>query len=182
MKTKNDKILLWLQILSWVIFISLCIQAGGFIFNTLFVLLINPIGSRKFWTGINLSNLWAYNQFYFYFLTVLMIAVSLLKANLFYIIVKIFHDKKLDLNNPFKKSLGQYFFKISNLAFGIGFLSYLGVRFGKWLFQNGIEISSPENLQLGGADVWIMMGVSLFIFAQIFKKGLALQSENELTI
>jgi hypothetical protein len=37
-------------------------------------------------------------------------------------------------------------------------------------------------LRLGGADVWLFMAVVLFIIAQIFKRGIEIQSENELTI
>lgn len=39
-----------------------------------------------------------------------------------------------------------------------------------------------QYLGLGGADVWLFMGVSLFVIAQIFKRGIEIQSENELTV
>lgn len=39
-----------------------------------------------------------------------------------------------------------------------------------------------ENLKLGGSDVWLFMGVTLLIFAKIFKKEIELQTENELTV
>jgi hypothetical protein len=37
-------------------------------------------------------------------------------------------------------------------------------------------------LHLGGADVWLFMGVILYIIAQIFKRGIEIQAENELTV
>ena len=37
-------------------------------------------------------------------------------------------------------------------------------------------------LHLGGADVWLFMAVILFIIAQIFKRGIEIQTENELTV
>jgi hypothetical protein len=39
-----------------------------------------------------------------------------------------------------------------------------------------------ENMRLGGADVWLFMGVTLFVIAQIFKRGIEIQTENDLTI
>jgi hypothetical protein len=37
-------------------------------------------------------------------------------------------------------------------------------------------------LNLSGADVWLFMGVTLYVIAQIFKKGIELQTESELTV
>jgi len=39
-----------------------------------------------------------------------------------------------------------------------------------------------QHLHLGGADVWLFMGVILFVIAQIFKRGIEIQRENELTV
>ena len=38
------------------------------------------------------------------------------------------------------------------------------------------------DLNLDGADIWLFMGVVLLVIAQIFKKGVEMQTENELTI
>lgn len=35
-------------------------------------------------------------------------------------------------------------------------------------------------LRLGGADVWLFMGITLLVIAQIFKKGIEIQ--NDLTV
>jgi uncharacterized membrane protein len=37
-------------------------------------------------------------------------------------------------------------------------------------------------LKIGGADVWLLMGFVILVFAIIFKKGIELQSENDLTV
>ena len=39
-----------------------------------------------------------------------------------------------------------------------------------------------QDLKLGGADVWLLMGFVILVFAIIFKKGIDLQSENDLTV
>jgi hypothetical protein len=39
-----------------------------------------------------------------------------------------------------------------------------------------------QDLRLGGADVWLFMSVTLFVIGQIFKRGVEMQAENELTI
>jgi uncharacterized membrane protein len=47
---------------------------------------------------------------------------------------------------------------------------------------NVSSFPSIRNIQFEGADVWLFMGVILTIFALIFKKGIELQSENDLTV
>jgi hypothetical protein len=39
-----------------------------------------------------------------------------------------------------------------------------------------------QYLQLGGADVWLFMGITLLVIAQIFRRGIEIQTENELTV
>jgi len=105
-----------------------------------------------------------------------------MRALLFYLIVKIMHDKKLNIAQPFNKEMGRFIFHISYLALGIGLFSFWGVKFASWLASLGVEMPDIQNLHLGGADVWLFMGVVLYIIAQIFKRGIEIQSEDELTI
>jgi hypothetical protein len=39
-----------------------------------------------------------------------------------------------------------------------------------------------EELRFDGDDEWFFMSMVLYVFSQIFKKGIELQSENELTV
>ena len=43
-------------------------------------------------------------------------------------------------------------------------------------------LPSLQQLKFEGGDVWLFMGVILLIFAMIFKKGIEIQSENDLTV
>ena len=47
--------------------------------------------------------------------------------------------------------------------------------------QNTLTYTA-ENIKFEGADVWLFMAIILLIFGMIFKKGIELQSENELTV
>jgi len=101
---------------------------------------------------------------------------------MFYLIVLILHNKKLSMTQPFNKEVGRLIFNISYLSFGIGLFSSWGVKYTEWLVSQGVKMPDIQNLGIGGADVWLFMGVILFVIAQIFKRGIEIQSENELTI
>ena len=54
-KISTKQMLKILYVLSWIIFIGVCIEAGGFIFNTFFTLVINPVDAHHFWQEVDLS-------------------------------------------------------------------------------------------------------------------------------
>ncbi|MDN3676343.1 DUF2975 domain-containing protein [Flavobacterium paronense] len=181
-KISSNQILKLLYVLSWIIFIGVCIEAGGFIFNTLFTLFINPVGVGNFWNKMDLSGLYQYDSGYFLVVTSFVNIIAVMKAIMFYLIVKILHDKKLNLSQPFNTEVGRFIFNISYLTLGIGLFSYWGVKHTEWLIKKGIAMPSIETLQFGGADVWLFMAVVVFVIAHIFKRGIAIQTENELTV
>lgn len=182
MSRKTDFVLKALNVVSWVIFVGLCVQAGGFITNAFFTLLLNPVGASKFWNEIDLSELYYFNQTYFVILISLMIIVTVMEALLFYCIVKIFHDKKFNLTQPFNEVVRRFILNIAFLALGIGLFSFWGAKFCKELAIKGLNMPDKQYLRLDGADVWLFMSVILFVIAHIFKKGIEIQTENDLTI
>ena len=181
-KITTKQILNVLLVISYIIFFGLCITAGGIIFNFIFTLFLDSIAAKNFWKLADLSNLLAFNKSYFITETVLMIIVSVLQSILFYMIVKILHHKKLDLRNPFNTEMTRFISKASYLTLGIGFFANWGTNYTKWLISQGVIMPDLESLRLGGADVWLFMGITLLVIAQIFKRGEEMQSENELTI
>ncbi len=181
MEISSKQILKILYVLSWIIFIGVSIEAGGFIFNTLFVFTYNPIGAHNFWNGMDMSSLYNFDSGYFLVVTSLMIIVAVMKAIMFYLIVKILHDKKLNMLQPFNREVGNFIFNLCYLSSGIGLFSYWGTKYSAWLVKQGVIIPSLES-HIGGADVWLFMAVILFVIAHIFKRGIEIQSENELTI
>jgi hypothetical protein len=48
--------------------------------------------------------------------------------------------------------------------------------------DQGVQIPDIQALRLAGADVWLYMGITLLVIAQIFKRGIEIQTENELTL
>lgn len=181
-KITTQQILRILYVLSWIIFIGVCIEAGGFIFNSVFVMVINPVGANKFWEQIDLSSLYEFDRGYFFAETLLMCIVAVMRAIMFYLIVKFLHDKKLNMAKPFGNDMGRFIFNLSYLAFAIGIFSWWGAQYSKWFVKQGVQMPDIQYLRLGGADVWLFMGVILFVIAQIFKRGIEIQEENELTV
>ncbi len=181
-KITTKQILKGLQFLSYLIFIGLCIDAGAIMFNTFYTLTINSTNAKSFLQDLDLSPLYRFDQAYFITEAALMIIVTSMQALLFYLIIKILQDKKLDLKQPYTTEMKIFISNMSYLAIGIGLFSFWGAQYTKGLIAQGITMPDIESLRLGGADVWLFMGIILLVIAHIFKRGMEMQSENELTI
>lgn len=181
-KITTQQMLKILQVVSWIIFIGLCIDAGGIVFNVVCTFAISPLYTSNFWKEADLSALYRYDPGYFVVIALLMVIVAVLKALLFYLIIKLFINKRLNLSRPFSFEIKQLLLNISWLILGIGLFSHSGREYAEWLSKRGVKMPDPQSMRLDGADVWLFMAVILFVVAQVIKRGIEIQRENDLTI
>jgi hypothetical protein len=181
MTQKNDFIWKALHIISWIIFIGLCIEAGGIIFNTIYAL-YKPIVAQYFWNGANLSHLYAHDKGHFIAQASFGAIAGVMKALIFYLIVKLFYYKKINITRPFNKDVTNTTFNIAYLCLGVGLFSLWGAAYAAWLKGLGVPMPDIHYLRIGGGDVWLFMAVVLIVIGQVLKKGTALQNENDLTV
>jgi hypothetical protein len=181
-KITTKHLLQVLHILSWIIFLGVSFEAGGFLCNTLYTYFINNSEATFYWANIDFTPLFRQDKGEFLVITSLMTIAAIFKAILFYIIIKVLLEQKLDLEQPFKPKIGRFIFSMSYVAFAIGLFSNWGANYAEWLKGKGITMPEIQHLRLAGADVWLFMGVVLFVIALIFKRGIEIQTENDLTV
>jgi hypothetical protein len=182
MKTRTKQVLKVLYVLSWIIFVGVCIEAGGSIFSAFYTLVINPVNAATFWVGNDLSGLYKYDPGHFFTETLLISITGVMKACIFYLIIKILSNKNLSISQPFNEEVRRLIFRISYLSLLIGLFCAWGVKYTEWIVTLGVKMPDTQHLRLGGADVWLFMAVILFVIGQVFKRGIEIQSENELTV
>jgi ABC-type multidrug transport system fused ATPase/permease subunit len=182
MEISSKQILKALNILSWIIFIGICVRTGGYIFNTIFLLTSNPFGSHYFWEGADLSGLLVFDRGYFMVIAFLMILVSVMKSLMFYWIIKILHDNKLNMDKPFNNEICSFIFKLSYASLAIGLFSGWAAGYSVWLDEKGAFMPSLQSMHVDGAGAWWFIAVILFVIGHIFKRGIEIQTENELTV
>jgi hypothetical protein len=108
-------------------------------------------------------------------ITSLLIGVFAMKAVIAYLVVKI--SIEFNISNPFGSKVHKLIEKISYWAFFTGVLAILATVYSKHLVTKGISI--PIDWSAGEI---FFFGNIIFIIAQVFKKGIELQTENELTV
>jgi len=178
LRINSKTMLTLLYIISWIIFIGVSIEAGSFITNAIFTLTGNGEKAEQ----IGLENLYAFNPAYYVIIIVIMTIVAVMRAILFYLIIKLLHDKKFQMTQPFNSKTGRFIFNISYLAAGIGISSFWGAKYVESFVKQGAQMPGIQTLRFGGADAWLFMGATLLVIAHLFKRGIEIQTENELTI
>ena len=159
-------------------FVGLCIEAGALIVNFVFSIL-KPEMVHNLYQKMDLSELYNRSQWVFYGMYGFVLFLSILKCILFYIVIMLL--LKLDLEKPFNTFVSTQITQMSYLTLSIGIVSYIASEIAKSLQQTGYEIE-PLNQFWVDSEAFILMAAVVYVIAVIFKKGIELQSENELTI
>ncbi|RZK11407.1 MAG: DUF2975 domain-containing protein [Flavobacterium sp.] len=177
--SKTNNFVFWgLYIIAWLIFVGLSIEAGGLLVNFVFTL-YNPEFVQNLYQKLDLIAMYNESQLAFYGVYSFILIIAILKACLFYIVIRLMH--KMDLSKPFHAFVAIEISRISYFTLSIGLLSYIARQLVENLKHHGFV---PENLNQFWADsqAFILMGAVIYIIAIIFKKGVAIQNENELTV
>jgi hypothetical protein len=172
---KTNQILQILKVASWIMFIGLCIKTGAMIISFFVSLFVNPEGAKDLYMGMNLSEILAFDLWHYIVLGSLIIILSGLKAYLFFKVVKII--SKINIINPFSQEIARLISDLSVIALQIGITAFISNSYAKWLMKKEIHFAYDG----GGIEFLFLAGI-LFVIAVIFKRGIEIQNENELTI
>ncbi|MAP54504.1 DUF2975 domain-containing protein [Altibacter sp.] len=177
LKTKNI-VFKGLKIVTWIIFVGLCIEAGGLIVNFIFSL-FNPEFVQNLYQKLDLSEMYENSKLAFFGMYGFILTISILKAVLFYIVIVLV--TKINLAEPFSRFVSRQIYKISYYTFSIGLLSFMARQLTANLQHNGLEI---DNLNQFWTDsqAFILMSAVIYIIATIFSKGVEYQEELEETV
>ena len=158
--------------------IGLRIEAGALIVNFIFSI-YKPEFVQNLYQKMDLSEMYNRSKWAFFGIYSFILFISLLKSYLFYIVVMLMH--KMDLSNPFSSFVSEQITKISYCTFSIGIISYIARQVAKNIQHHGYAI---ENLNQFWADsqAFILMAAVIYVIAAIFKKGVEIQNENDLTV
>lgn len=177
--SKTNNFIFWgLYIVAWLIFVGLSIEAGGLLVNFFFSL-YKPEFIQNLYQKLDLTEMYKDSRLAFFGIYSFILSISILKAYMFYIVVRLMH--KMDLSKPFNTFVSSQISTISYYTLSIGLMSHIGRQLVKSLMHQGFV---PDNLSQFWVDsqAFIVMGAVVYIIATIFKKGVDIQTENDLTV
>jgi hypothetical protein len=178
MSRTNNFVFWGLYIVAWLIFVGLSIEAGGLLVNFYFSL-YEPEFVIHLYQKLDLNDIYKAQKMVFFGIYSFILFISIFKAVLFYKVIHLMH--KMDLAKPFSDFVARQILQISYFTLSIGFLAYLGREFAKNLRHYGFA-TDDLNPFWSDSQGFIIMGALVYIIATIFKKGVTLQNENDLTV
>ncbi len=178
MSKNNNFVFKGLHIVAWVIFVGLCIEAGGLIVNFIFSL-FKPEFVQNLYQKLDLTEMFKESKWAFFGIYGFILSISILKAFLFYIVIRLMH--KMDLTKPFDTFVSNQILKISYYTLSIGLFSFIARQIAKNLMHHGFDTDSLNQFWTDN-QAFILMGAVVYIIATIFKKGVDIQNENDLTV
>ncbi len=178
MSKRNNFIFKGLHIVAWIIFVGLCIEAGGLAVNFVFSL-FKPEFVQNLYQKLDLSQMYNRSQWAFFKMYSFILVISFLKAYLFYVVIRLL--SKLNLAKPFNSYVADQITKISYYTLSIGLISYIAQQTAKYLQSRGFEIDILNQF-LADSQAYILMAAVIYVIATIFSRGVEMQNEHDLTV
>lgn len=179
MKINSTIVLKVLKVLTWIGFIGLCIKAGSIIFSFFASLSYNPTAAKNLYLELNLWQLKEFNNTDYVILVLSIIFVIILQAAMFFVLLQIF--KKINLVSPFHEKIGKLILRISAISLIIGLLSKLTIGLTSKYIKLGMDFPHLYE-HVGQGNAFVFFAGILFFISILYKRGIELQNENDLTI
>ena len=152
--SKTNNFVFWgLYVIAWIIFVGLSIEAGGLIVNFFFHL-YNPEMVQNLYQKLDLIKMYQDNEPAFFGIYSFILIISILKAVLFYTVIRLMH--KMNLSKPFSTFVEKQISLVSYYALSIGLLCYITNQVVKNLNHRDL-VSDNLNQFLGDSEAFIFM-------------------------
>jgi len=173
-KTRTESVLKVMPVLAWLVCMGFVAVAGAVLISFA-VSWVHSEAAKNLYMGLDLYGLRQYNAGLYVVAVAFQVALPLMKAWVAYLLVRTLSTFKLQ--NPFTPETVKYLEKISYFLFATWVVAMLsniytsllksatGTLYGNWI-----------------SGEFIFMVALVFVLAQVFKRGVEIQSENELTV
>jgi hypothetical protein len=177
MKTKTENVLIVLKVLAYIAMIGYSIQCGSQLISFI-VAFFNPASAKDIpGTFLYLYEL-IRQQGLLYFINIMtfVIALSAMHAYVWYQVIRLLSS--LNLKNPFSKEVASLLEKIGIQLLAIWILSTISEQTTRFISKNtGVHIG-----ELHALNEYLFIAGIVYIISQVFKRGIELQEENDLTV
>lgn len=173
MKINTKNILTVMNFMAWIIFIGLLIETGSVLLSFI-VSFFNPEAAKNLYMGLNFHELMLYDKSQYLQAVSFVLTLLAMKAFVAYLVIKTFLIVKLE--RPFNIDVVKKMETISCLLFGIWLVSIM------FTFHSMTYKLTPLIGRHAVTDQFLLFAALIYVFSQIFKRGIELQTENDLTV
>ena len=170
-------ILVILKILAFMGFIGYSIDCGAQLTHFVVSFINTDWAKRTYQVNLDIFNIREHSVWFYSYAMCLIIAVSALKATIWYVVFALL--TKLKLQTPFSMEVEKKLERIAFLSLGVWIIgSIFWAIYAYYLLQaTGIQLPANNS----GDEYFFMAGI-VYIISQIFKRGIEIEEENQLTV
>jgi hypothetical protein len=173
-KTRTEQVLRVMNVLAWVAFIGLMVQAGA-ILTSYGVSYLYPNAAKHLYREWSFYPLQQFSFFHYTLSVFFTAGIMAAKAFMCFLVIKTLSRVKLE--TPFTLQVTAMLEQISYILVIVGLLAAFSDYHASWVLQETGVIEPKTD-----AFNHIFVAGLVFIIAQIFKRGIELQAENDLTV
>jgi hypothetical protein len=173
MNSKNQTLLITMKVVAWIAWIGLAVKCGSVLVSYI-VSIFNPIAAQDLYRGLDLSaylqaGFWQYSMVAAYH--ALMFGIQAYAAFLVAILLG-----KLNIERPFSDAVAKSLQRISQSVLVLWFVA-LAHNLHVTALQRYMGIpANPVSIE------FIILAGIIYILAHLFKRGIEIQAENDLTV
>jgi len=177
MKSKTETILTISKFLDLLGAIGNSILCGSQLL-TLVSSFINPDWAKHtYQADLNIFSIREHNVLFYVLAMCLLIVVSALKAFIWYVVFALL--SKLKLQTPFSMEVEKKLEGIAYLLLGVWIVSSIFWKIYIYYLSQATGIQLPAN---NSGDEYLFIACIVYIISQVFKRGIEIQEENDLTV
>jgi Protein of unknown function (DUF2975) len=146
--------------------------------TTLVASFINPEwAKRTYEVDLNLLGIREHGVGFYASAMCLMITISVLKALIWFVVFALL--SKLKLQTPFSMEVEKKLERIAYMLLGVWIVSSLFWKTYIYYLSRDTGIRLPA---ISSGDGYLFMAAMIYIISQVFKRGIEIQEENQLTV
>lgn len=172
--SKTTFILKAMRVIAWIAFIGFLIQGFAILGLTLFTANTGK-GAEDFYDHMDLSVLFDYSLLQFIGFNSFLVAAALLKAQVWFLVIKTLSG--FNLAQPFTMTVIKKLEQMSYVLFSVWLVTVIANFQQNYLLHRTGEFFGEK-----ATGEFLFMAGLIFVISQIFKRGVEIQSENELTV
>ena len=177
MKTQTKTILVASKVLAFVGFIWYSILWGSQVLNLAASFISPEWAKHTYQIDLNIFSIREYSISFYTYAMCLIIAAFTLKAIIWYVVYELL--SKLKLQTPFSMEVEKKLERIAYLMLGVWIFSNIFWNIYSYYLTQSTGIKLPAN---NSGDEYLFLAGIIYIISQIFKRGIEIQEENDLTV
>lgn len=172
--TRTQKILRILGILAWAACFGLIVQ-GVSTFLSFIVSIQEAKASSNLYRGLDLSALREFSMLHYNLTVIYLVLIAFMKAAIAWMLAKALDTVKAQ--SPFSEKMARVLERISLVLLCLAIISFVHNIHSTWLWK----VSNLE-IERGPLPEYLFMALLVYALSQVYKRGVEIQSENELTV